>query len=256
MASFATTGAADLTDADINWLSDLSEEMEQFEPPTPIAVMGTMDDAEQNLEGTARSTKKRCSTRIANRDARAQPQETAARPAAALSTPPRATRKRKSHTPLASQLVCRSTRQYNTRPSGSDAALANSEDQAEHIHSATEAVNDQRRFSECLGWIKLLDPSRSSQEGLSRPRGASHRPDPMSTSQLTNSLHLFSFFSQFVMLRHSKVAIAALKEMTETRRSTSPMTSPLGCVRFHLSTQSLPTPSHWTMSLFSHPGTP
>ena len=34
--------------------------------------------------------------------------------------------------------------------------------------------------------------------------------------------------------------------------------SPLGCVRFHWpgSVQSLPTPSHWTMSLFSHPGTP
>ncbi len=57
----------DLTDADIEWLSDLSEEMEQYEPPTPIAVMDSMDADEQNLEGTARSTKKRCSARIANR---------------------------------------------------------------------------------------------------------------------------------------------------------------------------------------------
>jgi hypothetical protein len=39
-------------------------------------------------------------------------------------------------------------------------------------------------------------------------------------------------------------------------RSTSPMTLPLSCVRFHWTVQSLPTPSHWTMSLFSHPGTP
>jgi hypothetical protein len=35
-----------------------------------------------------------------------------------------------------------------------------------------------------------------------------------------------------------------------------PMTSPLGCVRFHWSLQSLPTQRHWTMSLLSHPGTP
>ena len=43
----------DLTDADIEWLSDLSEEMEQYEPPrpTPIAVMDSMDADEQNLEG-------------------------------------------------------------------------------------------------------------------------------------------------------------------------------------------------------------
>jgi hypothetical protein len=33
----------DLTVADIEWLSDLSEEMEQHEPPTPIAVMEPMD---------------------------------------------------------------------------------------------------------------------------------------------------------------------------------------------------------------------
>ncbi len=54
----------DLIEADINWLSDLSEEMEQHEPPTPIAVMDSMDAVEQNLEGTARSSKKRCSAWI------------------------------------------------------------------------------------------------------------------------------------------------------------------------------------------------
>ncbi len=54
----------DLTDADIEWLSDLSEEMGQYEPPTPIAVMEPMDAEEQNLEGNARSTKKRCSARV------------------------------------------------------------------------------------------------------------------------------------------------------------------------------------------------
>ena len=163
----------DLTDADIEWLSDLSEEMEQFEPPTPIAVMDPVDADEQNLEGTARSTKKRCSARIANRDARAQPQETVARPEAALSTSPRPVRKRKSYTP--SQPNCRFTRQYNTRPSARDEALANFEEQAEHTHSATEAVNDQR--------VSRLDPSARSElkRGL-KPRGASHRPDPMSTS--------------------------------------------------------------------------
>ena len=161
----------DLTDADIEWLSDLSEEMEQFEPPTPIAVMDPGDADEQNLEGTARSTKKRCSARIANRDARAQPQETVARPEAALSTSPRPVRKRKSYTP--SQPNCRSTRQYNTRPSARDAALANFEEQAEHTHPATEAVNDQR--------VSRLGQSAGS--GPARVfRGASHRPDPMSTS--------------------------------------------------------------------------
>ncbi len=76
----------DLTDADIEWLSDLSEELEQHEPPTPITVMDTVDTDEQNLAGTARSTKKRRSTRIANQDARAQPQETTAMPATALGT--------------------------------------------------------------------------------------------------------------------------------------------------------------------------
>jgi hypothetical protein len=45
------------------------------------------------------------------------------------------------------------------------------------------------------------------------------------------------------------------RRFPETRRSTSPMTSPLGRVRFHRSLQSLPTASHWTMSLSSHPGT-
>jgi hypothetical protein len=43
---------------------------------------------------------------------------------------------------------------------------------------------------------------------------------------------------------------------TKTRRSTSPMTSPLGCVRFRWGLQSLPTPSRWTMGLCPHPGTP
>ncbi len=167
----------DLTDADIEWLSDLSEEMEQYEPPTPIAVMDSMDAEEQNLEGTARSTKKRCSARIANRDARAlaQPQETVARPATALSTPPRTVSKRKYRTP--SQTDCRSTRQCNARPSASGAALANSSDQAELFYSDTEAVNDQR--------VSRLDQIAGSElaRGLtSKPRGASHRPDPMSTS--------------------------------------------------------------------------
>jgi hypothetical protein len=63
----------------------------------------------------------------------------------------------------------------------------------------------------------------------------------------------------FVMLchRNSKEATAALKleETTETRR-TSPMPSPRGCVRFHWSLPSLPTPSHWTMSLLSYPRRP
>ncbi len=109
----------DLTVADIEWLSDLSEEMEQHEPPTPTAVMDPMDADEQNLEGNARSTKRRYrdSARIANRDARAQPQKTIARPVTALSTSPRTVSKRKSHTP--SQTDCRSTRQRNapSRPS-------------------------------------------------------------------------------------------------------------------------------------------
>jgi hypothetical protein len=163
----------DLTDADIEWLSDLSEEMEQYEPPTPIAVMEPMDAEEQNLEGNARSTKRRYSARIANRDARAQPQETVARPVTALSTPPRTVSKRKSHTP--SQTDCRSTRQRNARPSASGAALASSSDQAELFYSDTEAVNDQR--------ASRLDQSAGSElaRGL-KPRGASHRPDPMSTS--------------------------------------------------------------------------
>jgi hypothetical protein len=154
-------------------LSDLSEEMEQYEPPTPIAVMEPMDAAEQNLEGNARSTKKRCSARIANWDARAQLQDTVARLATALSTPPRTVSKPKSHTP--SQTDCRSTRQCNARPSASGAALANSSDQAELFYFDTEVVNDQR--------ASRLDQSAGSElaRGL-KPRGASHRPDPMSTS--------------------------------------------------------------------------
>ena len=163
----------DLTDADIEWLSDLSEEMEQYEPPrpTPIAVMDSMDAEEQNLEGNARSTKRRYSARIANRDAGAQPQETVARPGTALSTSPRTVSKRKSRTP--SQTDCRSTRQCKARPSASGAALASSSDQAELFYSDTEAVNDQR--------ASRLDQSAGS--GPARVfRGASHRPDPMSTS--------------------------------------------------------------------------
>jgi hypothetical protein len=134
--------------------------------------MDSMDVDEQNLEGTARSTRQRCSARIANRDAKVQPRETVARPATALSTPPRTVRKRKFHT--TSQPDCRSTRQYNARPSASDAALANSSDQAE-LHTDSEAVNDQR-----------VSTSRLDQGAGSGParvfRGASHRPDPMSTS--------------------------------------------------------------------------
>ncbi len=60
----------DLTDADIEWLSDLPEEMEQFEPPTPITVMDTIEADEQNLDGTDKGTKRRRSHRIASRDAR------------------------------------------------------------------------------------------------------------------------------------------------------------------------------------------
>jgi hypothetical protein len=165
----------DLTDEDIEWLSDLSEEMEQYEPPrpTPIAVMDSMDADDQNLQGNAKSTKRRYSARIANRDARAQPQETVERPVTAHSTPPRTVSKRKSPTP--SQTDCRSTRQRNARPSASGAALASSSDQAELFYSDTEAVNDQR--------ASRLDQSAGSElaRGL-KPRGASHRPDPMSTS--------------------------------------------------------------------------
>ena len=160
----------ELTDADIKWLSELSEEMEQFEPPTLIAVMDSMDADEQNLQGNARSTKRRYSARIANRDARAQPQETVARPVNALNIPPRTVRKRKSHIP--SQIDCRSTRQRKARPSASGEALANSSDQAELVYPDTEVVNDQR--------ASRLDQSAGSElaRGL-KPRGASHRPDPM-----------------------------------------------------------------------------
>ncbi len=99
--------------------------------------------------------------------------ETVPRPVAALSTPPRTVSKRKSPTP--SQTDCRSTRQCNARPSASGAALASSLDQAEPFYSDTEAVNDQR--------ASRLDRSAGSElaRGL-KPRGASHRPDPMSTS--------------------------------------------------------------------------
>lgn len=132
-----------------------------------------MDADEQNLQGNARSTKRRYSARIANRDARAQPQETVARPVNALSNSPRTVRKRKSHIP--SQIDCRSTRQRKARPSASGAALANSSDQAELVYLDTEVVNDQR--------ASRLDQSAGSElaRGL-KPRGASHRPDPMSTS--------------------------------------------------------------------------
>ena len=91
----------------------------------------------------------------------------------ALSTSPRTVSKRKARTP--SQTDCRSTRQRNARPSANDAALANSSDQAEHFYSDTEVVNDQR--------ASRLDQSAGSElaRGL-KLRGASHRPDPMSTS--------------------------------------------------------------------------
>jgi hypothetical protein len=162
-----------LTVAGIEWLSDLSEEMEQHEPPTPTAVMDPMDADEHNLEGNARSTKRRYSARIANRDARAPPQETVARPVTALSTSPRTVSKRKSYT--LSQTDCRSTRQRKARPSASGAALANSSYQAELLYLDTEVVNDQR--------ASRLDQSAGSAlaRGL-KLRGASHRPDPMSTS--------------------------------------------------------------------------
>ena len=124
----------DLTDEDIKWLSDLSEEMEQFEPKTLVTVMmDTLDTDVQDLAGTARSKRGRRRARIADRDARAQPQETAALPAAAPrpSTPPRVARsKRKAHSPSHPICTSRSTRQYNTRPSTSDAALVNTEDWA------------------------------------------------------------------------------------------------------------------------------
>ena len=45
-----STELPDLTDADIKWLSELSEEMDQFEPPTPIAVMDTTDTDEANCK--------------------------------------------------------------------------------------------------------------------------------------------------------------------------------------------------------------
>jgi hypothetical protein len=127
-----------------------------------------MDAEEQNLEGTARSTKRRYSARIANRDARAQPQETVTRPVTALSTPPRTVSKRKSHNP--SQTDCRSTRQCNARPSASGAALASSSDQAELFYSDTEVANDQR--------ASRSDQLESAGSELARglkPRGASHR---------------------------------------------------------------------------------
>jgi hypothetical protein len=170
----------DLTDADIKWLSDLSEEMEQFEPPTPITVMDTMDSDEQNLDGTAKGTKKRRSNRIANRDAVLGPGHNRRKLQMWLTLPEMphhdlyASVSRTPHhcgTTVTESLICRSTRQYNTRPSVSDAALANSEDQAEHImlhiHFATEAVNDQRvsRLDQVAG---PGPRDRSSQEGLSR----------------------------------------------------------------------------------------
>jgi hypothetical protein len=133
--------------------------------------MDSMDAEEQNVEGNARSTKRRYSARIADRDARAQPQETVARPGTALSTSPRTLSKRKSRTP--SQTDCRSTRQCKARSSASGAALASSSDQAELFYSDTEVVNDQRASR--LGQSAGSGPARVF-------RGASHRTDPMSTS--------------------------------------------------------------------------
>jgi hypothetical protein len=143
--------------------------MEQYEPPTPIIVMDTLDTDEQDLAGTARSAKRGRSTRIANRDVLAQPQGTAAMPATALCTPPRAARKRKSHSP--SHPTCRSTRQYNTRSSTNDTALVDAEDRAEQIHSATESQERTTRLDQVAG--------SELARGL-KLRGASHRPDPMS----------------------------------------------------------------------------
>jgi hypothetical protein len=71
----------------------------------------------------------------------------------------------------------RPTRQYNisSLTSTSDAALAEAEIQTERIHSVTEPQErasgmDQIAGSEPARWPRLM------------PRGASHRPDPMSTS--------------------------------------------------------------------------
>jgi len=75
--------------------------------------------------------------------------------------------------------IWRSTRQRTARPSASGEALANCEDQAEHTPSATEAVNDQRasRSDQRVG----SELASKSLRGL-KPRGVSHRHDPMSAS--------------------------------------------------------------------------
>ena len=93
--------------------------------------------------------------------------------ATAPGTPPRVARKRKTHSP--SQPNCRSTRHHNTRSSTSDAALVDTEDRIAHVYSAAESVNDLRetRLDQCAG---------SELARGHKPRGASHRPDPMSSS--------------------------------------------------------------------------
>ena len=93
--------------------------------------------------------------------------------ATAPGTPPRVARKRKTRSP--SQPNCRSTRHHNTRSSTSDAALVDTEDRIAHAYSAAESVNDLRetRLDQCAG---------SELARGHKPRGASHRPDPMSSS--------------------------------------------------------------------------
>ena len=162
-----------LTDEDIEWLSDLTEEMEQYEPTTSESGVEALDTDEQDSAGTARSKKARRSTRIAKRDARARLRGAATMDATAPGTPPRVARKRKTQSP--SQPNCRSTRHHNTRSSTSDAALVDTEDRIAHVYSAAESVNDLRetRLDQCAG---------SELARGHKPRGASHRPDPMSSS--------------------------------------------------------------------------
>ena len=67
-----------------------------------------------------------------------------------------------------------------------------------------------------------------------------------------------STFSKFVMLRHSKLAIAALKEMykDEAQHVAHDITAKLCALPLDRAVAADSRPSHWTISLFSHPGTP
>ena len=71
-------------------------------------------------------------------------------------------RKRKTHSP--SHLICRPTRQYNTRSLTSDAALVEAEDQTERIHSATEP---QERASK-MDQIARSEPARGLKTEVHR----------------------------------------------------------------------------------------